>query len=173
MSATSFLQVLAVLHDDQREATAVLDRAVELADVEHACLTLAKTSDPGRLVRWCGPLAALCRPPAMIDFDLQGIATQQLGRLVDQVPASVPFRTLVLGPDTACAVRQLLAHGSYDLLVIGAKSLSRDFRLRRQLRRPGICVLAVSANRLDSEPRLESPRPRERVTPSVIQIKTS
>jgi hypothetical protein len=174
MSATSFLQVLAVLHDNERESTAVLERAIELADVERARLTIAKTTDPGRLVRWCGPMAAISRPAPMIDPDQRDFAARRLACLAELVPASIPLRTQVLGPDTTCAVRRLIAGGSYDLLVIGAKSLFRDFRLRRELRHLDVCVLAVSPNPIaEGELRPEHSRAVDGVGADVLQITAS
>ena len=58
MSADSFRQVLALLHDTEHEMWRVLERAIELADTERARLTLAKTTDPGRLVSWVAARSA-------------------------------------------------------------------------------------------------------------------
>ncbi|HZE05262.1 MAG TPA: hypothetical protein VE127_08570, partial [Solirubrobacteraceae bacterium] len=56
--------VLAVLEDGESRLWSALDRAIELADAEHARLTLAKTTDPGWLMRWFAPagLHAMCVP---------------------------------------------------------------------------------------------------------------
>jgi hypothetical protein len=173
MSATSFLQVLAVLHHNERESTAVLERAIELADVERARLTIAKTTDPGRLVRWCGPMAAVSRPAPMIDPNLGDFAARRLACFAEVVPASIPLRTQVLGPDTTCAVRRLIVEGAYDLMVIGAKSLFGDFRLRRELRRLDVCVLAVSPQPIAARKSRPEQSALHGVAPDVIPISTT
>jgi hypothetical protein len=45
------------------------DRAVQLADAEHARLTLAKTTDPARVMRWLAPAAAQSMAIAAPTFD--------------------------------------------------------------------------------------------------------
>ncbi len=52
----------------------VLDRAIELADTQRACLTLAKTTDPGRFVSWFGPPALLLGAACAAEPDIRTIA---------------------------------------------------------------------------------------------------
>ena len=161
MSSTTFRHVLALLHDDEREACGILDRAVAIADAEHARLTLAKTSDPGRLVRWCGPLAALGRCAPMLPPDPRAIASRTLGQMTDRVPRSIPLGLLVLAPDTAGSMRKLLSQTRYDLVVVSRKALARDLRLGRLLRRNQVCVLALTAEASGPrEPRSAPPESR-------------
>ncbi len=65
----------------------------------------------------------------------------------DHVPASIPLTMVVLAPDTACSVRRLLRQTHCDLVVVSAKHLARDLRLKRLLRRLDACVLAASPDR--------------------------
>ena len=53
------IQVLGVLEDSDHQMWPVVMRAVELAHATEARLTLAKTTDPGRLMRWFAPSASL------------------------------------------------------------------------------------------------------------------
>jgi hypothetical protein len=129
----------------------VLERAIELAEAEHARLALAKTTDPGWLVRWFGPLAAASRGAAMITLDAEH---QQ--RLLDcasaHVPASIPLTRVLLGPDTACAIRRLAEHACFDLLVTDEVA-ARSRRLRREIRRLELCTLAICPDSVhDREP---------------------
>jgi len=146
MSSRSFRHVLALLHDCEQEISAVLDRAVELADAERARLTLAKTTDPGRLVRWFGPLAPLGRVAPMCEPDLDAMAGHRLARAAELIPAEIPVSTVLLGRNTPRALRGLVASGCHDLLVLAATELSHDAKLRRELRRLELCTLAVACD---------------------------
>jgi hypothetical protein len=143
MSSTSVRHVLAIVYDGEPEARDVVDRAVQAADAERARLTLAKTSDPGRLVRWCAPLAALGRCAPVLMPDPRSMASRALAHVADRVPASIPLGLVVLAPDTACSTRKLLGRGDYDLVVVSGRELRRDLRLRRVLRRAAVSVVPV------------------------------
>ena len=157
----SFCHVLALLHDGEHDACEVLDRAVQVADADHARLTLAKTSDPGRLVRWCGPLAALGRCAPVLPPDPRSVASRTLAQLADRAPRSIPLCLLVLAPDTAGSMRKLLAQTRYDLVVVSGRALGRDLRLKRLLRRDEVCVLALTADPSEpGEPRSAPVEPR-------------
>jgi nucleotide-binding universal stress UspA family protein len=140
--------VLALLGDDEAEAQAVLERAIELADTERARLMLAKTTDPGCLVRWCSPLAPLCRVAPVTEPDVEAIAYRRLVRAAEAVPASIPLSTVVLPVSTAAALRKLARQAPFDLVVVGMDQLERGLRLRRELRRLGVCALAVTPDSL-------------------------
>ncbi len=144
MSCRSFRHVLALLPDNEQDLCAVLERAVELAEAEHARLTLAKTSDPGTLMRWLSPLVPLSRVAPLPDPDCKRMACRLLTRAAQAVPQTVPVSTMVLGSDTPKAVRELAATGTYDLLVLAAPQLKHAPKLRRELRRLGLCMLAVT-----------------------------
>jgi hypothetical protein len=143
MSCSSFRQILAVLGHDDRSISAVLDRAIELADAERARLTLAKTTDPGRLIRWFAP-AAISRAGYVAEFDPQVFARDLLARASEFVPASIPLTTVLLGIDTPCALRLLTAKHLYDLLVIDSALPGRSRKLRREIQRSRMCALMVS-----------------------------
>lgn len=146
MSAVSFRNVLALLHDNEEEMWAVLERAVELADTERARLTLAKTTDPGRLVRWFCPLTPLCRLAPIAEPDLSAIAARRLARLAETVPASIPLCTVLLRSDTCGSLRRLADRVPFDLVVVSAGQLAHGLKLRRELRRLGVCTLSVAAD---------------------------
>jgi hypothetical protein len=144
MSARSFRHVLAVLHDDSRGACGVLDRAIELAEAERARLTLAMVTDPGWVVSWlCAYGAFTCTVP-VTDAELKEAAGHRLAQAAEFVPASIPVTTVVLGRDTARAVRRLAEGGCYDLLVVSDRLLARGCKLRHVVRRLRISTLIVS-----------------------------
>jgi nucleotide-binding universal stress UspA family protein len=158
MSADSFRQVLALLHDTEHEMWRVLERAIELADTERARLTLAKTTDPGRLVRWFSPLAPLCRLAPIAEPDLSTHAARRLAEVAETVPASIPLCTVLLGLDTTASVRRLAERTPYDLVVVSATALGHDFKLRRLLRSLGVCTLSVAWDGLGGvEPEVREP----------------
>jgi hypothetical protein len=145
----SFRHVLVVLDGEEEPIARVLTAAVRLAEVERARLTLTRTTDPGRVIRWLRPCAALSLLSPMgellrAEADLQQAAGHQLGRAAEFVPDSIPVTTLVLAPDTRRALRALLALGTYDVLVATADLLTRIPRLKRELASLGISVLALS-----------------------------
>jgi hypothetical protein len=144
LSARSFRHVLALLHDCEQDIAVVLDRAVEMAQAERARLTLAKTTDPGRLVRWFGALAPLGRMAPLCEPDLEAIAGHRLARAAELIPAEIPVSTVLFGRNTARALRKLAAGGAYDLLVVAATELGRDAKLRREIARLDLCTLAVT-----------------------------
>ncbi len=144
MSCGSFRHVLAVLDHQERATWAVLERAVDLAESQRTRLTLAQTTDPGVIVKWFGPLAMLSRVGCFAEFDLQRFALDRLARASEFVPASIPLTTVLLGPDTPCALRRLAGKELYDLVVINSALLAHSHRLRREIRKLGICALTVS-----------------------------
>jgi hypothetical protein len=144
LSASSFRHLLVVIGDEQDEMWALLDRAVELADAEHARLTLAKTCGPGRVAMCLCSFAALaCAPPVRAE-QLQLEASRRLAQAAEFVPAAIPLCTLVLGTDTPRSLRRLVQTGSYDLIVASQCELRRDHGLRRAIRKLGIAALMVT-----------------------------
>jgi hypothetical protein len=150
MSCTSFRHVLALLHDNEQEMWDVLERAVDLAEMERARLTLAKTTDPGRLVRWFGPLTPLCRLAPIAEPDLARIAGRRLAKLAETVPASTPLCTVLLTADTTGSLRQVAQRAPFDLVVVSSTQLAHGVKLRRELRRLGVCTLAVTSDEFTS-----------------------
>jgi len=161
MSATAFHNVLAVLDGEPDEQQAVLERAIELAQVEHARLTLAKTRESAWLAQ-CAcvfPLAVV--PPA---GDCEEHALDALARCAELVPQSVSVTTLLLGADVHAALAALLREGAFDLLVSGEAFLHRS-RLRRALHRAGICTLAIARPPASRSPRASAAPLQRRPAP--------
>lgn len=163
----SFHHVLGVLDDDPDEIRMVLGDAVRLAEADRARLTLAKTTDPGRVVRWLRPCAALSVLVPMAEMlsaeaDMKAIAGHRLARAAEFVPASIPITTILLGPRTGSALRVLVKGGSYDLVVAGAALLARNRRLSRDLRRLGVCAPALSRPSPPATDRSDEPSPGAR-----------
>jgi hypothetical protein len=69
MTSHAFHQVLVLLDDDERAMWSVLERAIEIAEVERARLTIAKTTDPGRMVKWLAPAEPLDPARVRRSFD--------------------------------------------------------------------------------------------------------
>jgi hypothetical protein len=143
MSCRAFRHVLALLDDDEAAMWSVLDRAIELAEAENARLTIAKTTDPGWVVRWFGPLAVMarCGPVIAPDNEIQCCA---LDRASEYVPPSIPLTRVLLGPDTACALRRLAQHADHDLLVVKESLIAHDRALRKEIRKLGLSTLTVT-----------------------------
>jgi hypothetical protein len=127
--------VLGILEDDEERLWATLHQAIAIADVERARLTLAKTTDPGLLLRWFGPAAlnAMCVSSDLLDFHTT--ASHKVARAAEFVPAWVPVTTLLLGESTASALTELLTGGLYDVVVATDALLAHSRRLRCQLKR--------------------------------------
>jgi nucleotide-binding universal stress UspA family protein len=150
MSCRAFHNVLVLLDDDAASMWNVLDHAIELAEAERARLTIAKTTDPGWIVRWFGPLATLSRCGPVIEpcTDAQCSA---LDRASAYVPPHLPLTRVLLGSDTVRALRQLAEQSNYDLLVVRDSLLAHNRALRREARRLGLCTLAVCSAGRDPE----------------------
>ncbi len=133
--------VLGVLEDDERRLWSTLDRAVRLAAEQPARLTLAKTTNPGRLMRWFAPAALQSMCVSAQELDFQTIASHTLARAAEFVPGSIPVTTVLLGPDTTGCLVTMLRDGPYDALVTTEALLNR--RLRHELRRLGIRTVVV------------------------------
>jgi hypothetical protein len=136
-------EVLGVLEDEEYRLSMVCKCSVKLADAERARLTLAKTTNAGRMIRWLAPFAMQSMCPAADGLDLRMAASDTLARAVEFVPASTPVTTLLLGSNTSTALEELLGCGSYDALVTTDVFLSRHRRLRRELPRLGVSSVLV------------------------------
>jgi hypothetical protein len=136
--------VLALVGDDEDATTSVLDRAVELADAEHARLTLAKTSGAGRVALCLCSFTVLTCAPAVTREQMQAEAAQRLAQVADSIPDWIPLSTVVLGCDTPRALERLVEHGAYDLLVVSERDVLQR-GLRRAIRRLGIATLMLAA----------------------------
>lgn len=131
----SIRHVLGVLEDDERRMWATLEEAVALADAEQARLTLAKTTDPGWLMRWFAPAALQSMCVSADELDFRTAASHKLARAAEFVPAWIPVTTLVLGENTRSALVDLLRTGHYDALVGTETLFGQSRRLRCALRR--------------------------------------
>jgi hypothetical protein len=135
--------VLGLLEDGEERLWTCLGRSVELAEREHARLTLAKTTDPGRLVRWLGPFAiGTLYLPGQGDALVE--AGHALARAAEFVPQDVPLTTLLLTDETQRELLRLIRSGRYDALVACAGLLSRCRRLSRELRKLNIETVPVT-----------------------------
>jgi hypothetical protein len=144
MSASSFHHLLALLDDEKEAMWAVLDRAVELADAEHARLTLAKTTAPGPIAVCMCSFIALASAPPVTDEELQADASRRLAQAAEFVPDSISLCTVLLGADTPRALLRLVERGDYDLIVASERDLRHDRGLRRAIRKLGIAALLVT-----------------------------
>lgn len=162
MSATSFCRVLALLDSDPEDCRDVLERAIELAEAERSRLTLARTTSPGRVVACMCSFSALACAPTVSDGELRAEAGRQLARAAALVPGSIPLTTVLLGHDSARALRQLVQSGCHDLIVLRRDVIAHSRCLRRAIRRLGVSTLIVEPAAA-SAPRAELPdtfRPR-------------
>lgn len=133
--------VLGVLEDGEARLWSCLESSVELAERERTRLTLAKTTDPGRLVRWLGPFAiGTLYIPGQADVE----AGHALARAAEFVPQDVPLTTVLLTDDTQRELVRLLRTGRYGALVAGDHLFSHCRKLNRELGRLGIQAVAVS-----------------------------
>lgn len=138
----SLHHVLGILESDENRLWTVLDRAVALAEAEGADLTLAKTSDTGRITRCLEPLVRLsimsrARP------ETQAGEADRLARAAEFVPGSLSIKTLILGPEPRSELSELICGGTYDVVVATVALLGRHRWLIREMRRHGVCALAV------------------------------
>jgi hypothetical protein len=135
--------VIAILEDDRREVAHTFERAISLADAGHSRLTLAKTTDPGRLMRWFAPAAmqAMALPASCYEFD--AVARNQLAQAAEFVPSWIPVTTLLLGRPTGRALRELLNRGGYDAIVCPERLLEHCPKLARDVRRLGLVTVAT------------------------------
>jgi len=144
-------QILGVLEDGESRMWAAFWRALELAETEQARLTLAKTTDPGWLMRWFGPAAL--QSAALQPGDPEGLtmASYALARVVEFVPPEIPVTTVLLGHSTAASLLRLIRSGSFDLVVL-TPQLAHDRRLRRELPKLGIGTALTSQPHTQPDP---------------------
>jgi len=148
------INVLSVLESSDRQMWPVLTRAVELAHATEGRLTLAKTTDPGWLMRWFAPSASLesCSLSCSCD-NVEGFteASYALARAAEFVPAEIPVTKVLLGGNTAGSLLRLIRRGSFDFVVL-TDLLARDRRLRRGLPRLDITTVVTSLTQAQPDP---------------------
>jgi hypothetical protein len=142
VSCRAFHHVLVLLDDDEAAMSSLLERAIELVEAEHARLTIAKMTDPGRIVRWFGPVAMLSRCGPVLEPTAES-QCHALDRACARVPASIPLTRVLLTPDTIPALRRLAEREEHDLLIVKDALLRHNRGLRAEVRRLGICTLTV------------------------------
>jgi hypothetical protein len=135
--------VLGVLEDDDQRLWATLEQAIAVAEAEYARLTLAKTTDPGWLMRWFAPAAlnAMCVSSEELDF--RTAASHKLARAAEFVPGCVPVTTLLLGESTGHALIEILGRGQHDVVVMTDAMHGHCRRLRCALKDQGIRTVLV------------------------------
>jgi nucleotide-binding universal stress UspA family protein len=136
--------VLGILEDDEQRLWAAFDCAVALADAERARLTLAKTTDPGWMIRWCAPAALQSMCVSASELDLRVAASHALARAAEMVPACIPLTTVVLGRDTSGSILDLVRRRPCDAVVATDALLRRRRRLRRDLGHLGVCMILAA-----------------------------
>jgi hypothetical protein len=139
----SAYHVLGVLEDDDQRLWATLEQAIAVAEAEYARLTLAKTTDPGWLMRWFAPAAlnAMCVSSEELDF--RTAASHKLARAAEFVPGCVPVTTMLLGDSTATALAELIARGPHDVVVMSDVMHAHCRRLRCALKTHDIRAVLV------------------------------
>jgi hypothetical protein len=135
--------VLAVLEDSEPRMWSAFDQAVALADEHDARLTLAKTTDPGLLMRWFAPAALQSMCVSADDLDFRRLASHKLALAAEFVPSRIPVTTVVLGFNTTRAVSELVRGGGYDAVVVTGVLLNRHRRLRRELVAGGLRLVVA------------------------------
>lgn len=154
--------VLGVLEDDDRRVWATLEQAIAVAEAEYARLTLAKTTDPGWLMRWFAPAALNAMCVASQELDLRTAASHKLARAAEFVPGCVPVTTMLLGESTGSALSELIGRGIYDVVVMSDAMHGRCRRVRCALKANAIRTVLVPVG--DSQPTGPPPRPDLGVT---------
>ena len=158
--------VLGVLEDDERRLWATLEQAIAVAEAEHARLTLAKTTDPGWLMRWFAPAALNAMCVAAGELDFRTAASHKLARAAEFVPGCVPVTTMLLGESTATALTELIGRGQHDVVVMSDAMHAHCRRLRCALKAQGVrAVLVPTRPASDEQAAGSSPGQDPGVTP--------
>src|SRR5690349_10163590 len=118
-------EIIAVIGCEAAETDAVLRRAGEVADEAGATLTIAALSAPRWHLAWLASLAATaaCAPP--VGLELGRAARDQAARAAEFAPLGVPVRTVVIEGPPRRPLREMLAGGRFDLVVVGSHLASR------------------------------------------------
>jgi len=143
--ARSYRNVVGVLESDRGSTDAVIDTVTAIALDSGARVTLAKTCDPGKLMRWLAPCIADALHTGEVERGLTEEARTTLARIAEWLPTDLCFQTIVLGPSTPGALRELVRSEIYDTLVLGHQLLARDPGLERYAHDHAVRIVRVSA----------------------------
>jgi nucleotide-binding universal stress UspA family protein len=101
--------------DGSPDADEAFSQAIDLAESEHARLTL---------------LTSVAAPPTVASFggavalavqDAEAEANQIVGRARDRVPDGLPVKTVLAGQPVGAAVIRQITHGQHDLVMMGSR----------------------------------------------------
>ncbi len=139
----SMCNVVGVLGDHEGQMWETFSLAVDLAEREHARLTLVKTCEDPRAYVWVTPFAlgGAYVPPTI---ECPDQAAKILAGAAALVPNSMPVTTVVLGGDTQKSLLKLLREGHYGALVASEDLIRHCRRLRRQLHDDQIRTVSVT-----------------------------
>lgn len=138
----SMRDVLGVLENAEDQLWATFEAAVDLAAIENARLTLAKTTEAGRTYMWLSPFAiggAYVPPASNADNEANRLLTQA----AERVPEWLPVTTILLGHDSQAALRRLVRCGRYDAVVAGPKLYENCPRFSCDLRRLSVSTFVT------------------------------
>ncbi len=144
------IQRVLLAFDGSPGAWKALERAIEVADGQHALLTIAGVVGEPTVWTGFGP-AAVPFTREMLRHDLEREMSQQLAMARDEVPATVSVDTRILHGKPAAVLAALAESGRYDLVITGPRPAGRLRRLcgrsvtHALLTRSGASVLAVKA----------------------------
>ncbi len=141
----SMCDVLAVLEDAESQLWKTLEAAVDLAAMENARLTLAKTAAEGLTSMWLSPFAfGGAYLPPLTDPDIE--AERLLAKVAESVPVWLPVTTVTLRRDNQESLRRLIRRSRFGAVVAGPKLFKQYPRFARDLRRAGIRTVFPDAN---------------------------
>jgi nucleotide-binding universal stress UspA family protein len=122
------LQRVLLAFDGSPGAWAALEQAIEIADSQHALLTIAGVVEEPRVWLGYGP-AVMPYTRETLVRDLERDMEQKLAAARDEVPATVSVTTQLLHGRAARTLAALAETGGYDLVVAGPRPVGRLRRL--------------------------------------------
>lgn len=104
--------------DGSTHASRALEEAIDIAQADNARLTIL-TAVPRSPLWMCASLSV--PPPPPLDRELELESTEILRKAVARVPDSIPVTTILTHKKIREALRERIATGHHDLLVIGSR----------------------------------------------------